>query len=129
LGSEHVLDASALIALFYGEAGEQQVRSLLERGAASAINISEVVGKLVRDGEQPGQARHAISALHLEIVPFDDESAYEAGCMIALTKAEGLSLGDRACLALARMRKLPAFTADARWIKIKSLGVDVRLIR
>lgn len=118
-----------MIALLYGEPGERHVRALLDRSCISAVNVSEVVAKLIRDGDSEQAARSAIGVLDLDIVPFDAESAYTASGLIAAAGSRGLSLGDRACLALARKLKMPAVTAGARWTKIRTLGVKIHLIR
>ena len=127
--SEHILDASAVVALLYDEPGAKKVLDLLEGGAISAVNVSEVLARMVRDGEEIAEARKAIEVLRLDVVPFNEEYAYEAGGLIAITKDYGLSLGDRACLATARKLKLPVFTSDRQWAKVKRLGVAIHLIR
>jgi PIN domain nuclease of toxin-antitoxin system len=72
--------------------------------------------------------RNAIDALKLTIIPFDIELAYQAGLLRSLTKQAGLSLGDRACLALAWRLKLPVLTTDKVWGKL-SLGITIQVIR
>jgi PIN domain nuclease of toxin-antitoxin system len=64
----------------------------------------------------------------MEVVSFDREQAYEAGLLRPLTRGAGLSLGDRACLALARRLGLPAFTAD-RSLEGLGVGIEVQVIR
>ena len=75
----------------------------------------------------------ALSALSsgpisLNIIDFDVHLAYQVGSLRPLTKGAGLSLGDRACLALAQRLGLPALTTD-RAGKDLSLGIEVRVIR
>ena len=74
------------------------------------------------------EIRDVVEGLHLEVVPFESEQAFEAGLLRPATKALGLSLGDRGCLSLARRLGLAVLTADSTWDQL-SLGVEVRLIR
>ena len=124
-----VLDASALLVLLKGEAGSEQVIEAITDGASiSAVNFSEVVGKL-RDGGMPEEAIHeSLDPLELYIVEFDTKLAYAAGLLRVLTKSAGLSLGDRACLALAQHLNLPALTTDRVWKDLLP-NVAVQLIR
>jgi ribonuclease VapC len=69
-----------------------------------------------------------ISLLGLEILPFDSQQAFQAGLLIPYTRSFGLSLGDRACLALAQVTASTALTADQSWIDLE-IGVDIKLIR
>jgi len=127
--SSYVLDASALLVLLKGEAGSERVIEALMDGAAiGAVNFSEVVAKL-REGGMLEEAIHeSLDSLELDIVEFDTEFAYQAGLLRPLTKSAGLSLGDRACLALAQNLNLPALTADRAWDGL-SLGIRVQVIR
>jgi ribonuclease VapC len=125
----YVLDASALLVLLKGETGSERVIEALMDGAAiSAVNFSEVVAKL-REGGMLEEAIHeSLDSLELDIVEFDTEFAYQAVLLRPLTKSAGLSLGDRACLALAQNLNLPALTADRAWDGL-SLGIRVQVIR
>jgi PIN domain nuclease of toxin-antitoxin system len=73
-------------------------------------------------------ARRQISALQCEICPLDLSQARLASEMIWDTKPLGLSVGDRACLALAIQRKARVYTADRIWSKL-SLGIEIQVIR
>ncbi len=130
--SSVVLDASALLAYIQGEAGGDKVEAMLEEGAfdvlLSAVNLAEVVAKLTLDGILENQVRDDIMSLGLEIVPFDAGQAFHAGNLAMQTKSLGLSLGDRASLALAAHGNATAWTADRAWKKLK-VGVDINLIR
>lgn len=127
--SSYVLDASALLTLLKNEAGSELVATMLEEGAImSSVNLSEVVTKLTANGIPEDLIRTLLNALKIGIVDFDTHFAYETGLLFPLTKSAGLSLGDRACLALAKHLKLPAVTADRVWEKL-SLDVTVHLIR
>lgn len=123
-----VLDASAILALLHDEAGADAVGKLLDRAAVSAVNVAEVGARLVDSGMPPPLAGEAIRALGLEVVPFDAELAQASTTLRQGTRALGLSLGDRACLALAQKRGVPAVTADRAWQKLGA-PVQVTLIR
>jgi len=100
----------------------------MDGAAISAVNFSEVVAKL-REGGMLEEAIHeSLDSLELDIVEFDTEFAYQAVLLRPLTKSAGLSLGDRACLALAQNLNLPALTADRAWDGL-SLGIRVQVIR
>ena|SRR5258708_1106001 len=127
--SSYVLDASALMALFHQEPGSDKVEQAIEDGAAiSTVNLSEVASKLNELGTPEKLIQTVINVLELNIVDFNTELAYKAGLLRPLTKRAGLSLGDRACLALAQNLNLPALTADHAWETL-SLGIKVQVIR
>jgi ribonuclease VapC len=127
--SSWVLDASAVLALVKSEPGGERVRNAVKAGAAiSAVNLSEVVAKLVHEGAGEAAIRALVDSLRLRVVHFDAELAYRAGLLRSLTKQLGLSLGDRACLALAHHLGLPALTADRAWQGLQ-LGVTIQVIR
>jgi len=123
-----VIDASALLALLNSEPGADKVARAIPGAAISALNLSEVVGKLCSAGLPEKSIRQALLGLGLEVVPFDEEQAYEAGMLRTATDGAGLSLGDRGCLGLARKLGLPALTADRSWLKLLA-GITVRVIR
>ncbi|WP_019011721.1 PIN domain-containing protein [Deinococcus aquatilis] len=124
-----VLDASAVIAWLRQEPGADQVDVALQNAAViSAVNFAEVLSKV---GERGGDVRAAARDLRIEglrVEPYGDEDAVVTAELRVLTQAQGLSLGDRACLALARRLGLPALTADQQWANI-NVGVKVQLIR
>jgi PIN domain nuclease of toxin-antitoxin system len=123
-----VLDASALMVMLRGEAGAERVAACLPQAIVSTVNLAEVVTKLVSSGIGEQLAWWHIAELECESVPFDDEQARMAGGLVKLTKPFGLSLGDRACLALALQRKATAYTTDRAW-KNLSLGIEIEVIR
>ncbi|MBO0778869.1 MAG: type II toxin-antitoxin system VapC family toxin [Ktedonobacteraceae bacterium] len=124
-----VLDASALLALLNAESGNEQVVEAMSAGAAiSLVNLSEVVAKLSEAGMPEAVIHKTLDSLGLDMVSFDAALAYQAGLLRPLTRHAGLSLGDRACLALAKNLGLPALTADRAWESL-SLGIVIRVIR
>ncbi len=127
--NHYVLDASALLALLKLEARGEQVAEAIANGAAiSVVNFSEVVAKLSEAGMPELAIHESLDSLGLEVVDFNAEFAYKVGLLRPLTKHAGLSLGDRACLALAQHFNLPALTTDQVWENL-SLGIAVQVIR
>jgi PIN domain nuclease of toxin-antitoxin system len=125
---EYVLDPSAVLALVFQEDGHEAVEPLLPVAAISAVNASEVLTKLLRLGASAADATKALDDLQLVVLPFTLDDARSAARLEPLTRARGLSLGDRACLALAQRCGVPAVTADKSW-RIPKLPVRVRSIR
>ncbi len=125
--SEAVLDASALLALLNGEAGSEAVAAIMSEAVISSVNLSEVVAKLADHGMGEKDLRGLIEGLGINVIAFDEAQAYAAGLMRPATRSAGLSLGDRACLALARLRRAPAYTTDRSWKA--TIGVKVHTIR
>jgi ribonuclease VapC len=130
-----VLDASALMALLHREEGAPAVIEAIEAGAAiSVVNWAEVLSKLAERGEDPGTVaaelrRAEDSETVLAIEPLSEEDCVEVARLRPRTRGAGLSLADRACLALAARFEVPALTADRAWTGLDAVGVEVRLIR
>ncbi len=123
---KNILDASAVLTVLNGEPGQKKVIPFLTESAISSVNLTEVAAKLLEAGMDEAGARLAVSVLGIgEIVNFTEDLAWEAARLRPLTKQYGLSLGDRACLALAIKLKLPAVTADREWSKLKLCKVTV----
>jgi ribonuclease VapC len=127
--SRIVLDASAVLAVLLQEPGSEKLTpEILSDAATSTVNLAEVHGKLVSRGLPPDDAWEAALSPISELVPFTDEHARLAGDLVAKTRALGLSLGDRACLALGLALKAPVYTADRSWNKVRA-GVRIHIIR
>lgn len=130
MNDEVILDSSAVLCLLNGETGASRVAAALPRASISAVNLAEVVAKLAEAGGSKAQVSAVLDTLHLAVVPFDEDQASTCGRLRTETKAHGLSLGDRACLALVHRRGAVALTADRAWSALPSkLGVRVELIR
>jgi ribonuclease VapC len=127
-GTEVVLDASALLALMREERGAERVAAVIDRAVIGAVNLAEVVAKFIREGIAIAVIREWVAALELEVRPFDEELAYAAGAFLPATRGLGLSLGDRACLALARQLGRTALTTDRAWSQVE-VGVAIEVIR
>jgi ribonuclease VapC len=124
-----VLDASAALAVLFGEAGADAFDRdprLLDRAVMSAVNVAEVMAKLVVKGVHAERA-WATQPIR-EIVDFNGIQARLAGSLIAETRSRGLSLADRACLALGISLKAAVYTADRQWKGLR-VGVPIHLIR
>ena len=126
-----VLDASALLALFNDEPGAQVVLDALAGDClVSAVNQTEVLTKLLDKGLTEAEAISVMDAVEIEVIAFDASQSLDAAWLRLQTRTVGLSLGDRACLALARSRKAVALTADWPWTQVAdAVGVTVRCIR
>jgi PIN domain nuclease of toxin-antitoxin system len=126
-----VLDSSALLAILNGERGVENLppeADVLNHAFMSTVNLAEVQGKLVSDGIPSDNAWDAIRSVIYEAVSLDEEQAKLAGALLPRTRALGLSLGDRACVTLGLVLKLPVYTADRQWAKLK-LGIPIHVIR
>jgi ribonuclease VapC len=124
-----VVDSSVILAVIHQERGfENLTPELLSRAIVSTVSLAEVQGKLVSWGWAPDEAWEDATGAVQEIVPFNLDHAKTAGSLIAETRALGLSLGDRACLALALALKAPVYTADRSWKRL-SLGLRIHVIR
>jgi len=127
--SSIVLDGSAILAFLNEEPGyEKLTPELLANSAASTVNLAEVHSKLVARGGAPREAwEDAISPVR-DVLPFTEEHAQIAGSLVAETRRLGLSLGDRACLALGIALKAEVYTAEKAWKNLK-LNVRIHVIR
>ena len=124
-----VLDASALLAVLNREPGADKLTAeMLSTATSSTVNLAEVQGKLVNLGLPASDAWQATLSPIREATAFTAEHAEAAGNLITKTRPLGLSLGDRACLALGIVLGAPVYTADKSWKKLK-LGVAIHLIR
>ena len=123
-----VLDASALLAVLNAEPGAEIVVSVLGDAVVSAVNYAEVVSKLVERGADAAVAREAVASINVVVIAFDSVLAERTGALRAQTRRLGLSLGDRACLALAEREAVPAITSDRSWVGAVS-NIEVRSIR
>ncbi len=126
--SKYVLDASAVLALLNQETGMDRVEAVLADSCIGAVNYCEVLGKLIDAGMSEQDARESVELLNVEVVGFDIELARVAAVLRSTTKKQGLSLGDRSCLALALARRNTAVTAERIWAKLK-IGAKIELIR
>jgi ribonuclease VapC len=124
-----VLDSSAVLALIYGERGADKLTpELLANAVMSSVNLAEVHSKLVASGWDSEQAWEDCAGVVDQILPFTMDHARRTGNLVVKTRSLGLSLGDRACLALALEQDAPVYTADRSWKSLK-LPIPVHVIR
>jgi PIN domain nuclease of toxin-antitoxin system len=112
-----VLDASAVLTLLHDEPGASEVTPWIAEGVMSAVNLAEVVGKLLEAGMPEQPAVRAIEGL-----------ALDAGALRPSTRSLGLSLGDRICLATAQELELPVVAADRTWRDL-DIGIPIYVVR
>ena len=122
------LDASALLAFLLREPGHERVARLLAEACMSVVNLSEVLGRFTRHGQDVMPVAERLFATPIEWVPFSSNQAIIAAAVVPKTQIIGLSLGDRACLALATERHIAAVTADRTWRKL-GLRIAIETIR
>jgi ribonuclease VapC len=125
---EIVADASAILAALKSEPFVKIAPERLVRASISAVNLSEVLTKLAADGLNEIQADAAVTSLDLRVFPFDRLQAGVAARLWAGTRRAGLSLGDRACLALGTTLGCAVVTADRAWTRV-DVGIEIVLIR
>lgn len=122
------LDSSALLAVLNGESGCEVVEAVLAISQIGTVNLAEVASKLNDYALSEDEVAQMIAATELIVIPFDRDQAVRVGALRSLTRSKGLSLGDRACLALAEKTATIALTADRAWLEL-DLGIRIELIR
>lgn len=121
------IDASVALILYFRESGFEVANELARGSIISTVSVAEVLARLARVGAPPAEAIRALTRVDIDVVPFTLDHARRVAELAPLTRPAGLSLGDRACLALAMERDVPAATADRAW-KDLSLGVEVVVV-
>jgi len=126
----YVLDASALLCLINDEPGAARVAGALSSSVISAVNLAEVATKLNELGADAETARALLAPLHLTVAPFDEAAAFATGALRTATRESGLSLGDRACLALTASRGATVLTTDKACAGVgERVGVTIEMLR
>ncbi len=130
---KRVFDSSAVLAAVFQEPGGEGVVAMWADGEnlISAVNYAEIVAKLNERGMSDADVLTVMEGVPLTLVDFDQTTAHASGLLRKTTQALGLSLGDRACIALAQTRSAEVVTADKEWAQVRGivLGIEVRLIR
>jgi len=125
-----VIDASALLTFLKDESVPlHDLESLLPKSLISSVNACEVATVMLRIGIPPDTIEQLIDETVGNIIPFNKEHYLLAANLSRITKPYGLSLGDRACLALAQQMGLPVYTADQIWNKLKIENIEINIIR
>lgn len=127
-GRVSVLDSSALLAILLGERGGESIIPILEGALLSTVNLAEVHTRMISLGATASHAWARILNFQCEICPLTEAQARIAAELVTATRPFGLSLGDRACLALAIERKAKVYTTDGAW-KSLNLGIAIEVIR
>lgn len=122
-----VLDATALLAFLFDEAGSAEIESVVTRAAISGLSLAEATDRLVRAGVPATEAGRDLAALGLVVVPLDAALATEAAALQPLTRYFKLSLAARVTLALAKRLAVPAWTTDKSWT-LPKVDVAVRVV-
>lgn len=122
------LDASALLALLHSEPGHEVIEQHLHQACISSVNWSETLQKVIAKGIQTDELREGLETLGLQIVSFTIEDAELTAHLWTQTRSIGLSLGDRACLALGLRLGVPVLTTDRVWSTL-AIGVVINVIR
>jgi ribonuclease VapC len=111
------------------EPGHQRVAEILEKSAISSVNLAETVHKLVQRGSPTDKIRGSLAHLELAVEDWTEDLAYRSSEFTQFTKSHGLSLGDRACLTLAKHLHATAVTSDRAWRRVPALGVRIMIFR
>jgi len=123
-----VFDASAVLAVVFAEAGAARAEKLIEDGDAviGSVNHAEVVARLLERGMSEHEVDTICGSLRLQVLPFTEQQALASGRLRPSTKALGLSLGDRCCLALAlEHHGATVVTADRPWKGLKNFKITL----
>lgn len=123
-----VLDASAVLAIVLDEPGADIVLPHVRGAMLSAVNLVEVIQRMAAYRVGSGDTLQQLARLEVEVASFDQAQAEIVASLRDKTRHKGISLADRACIALARAHKLPVYTADRIWTEIDH-GVQIVLIR
>ncbi len=123
-----VLDASAFLAMIKSEPGWDRVAVALPTAAMSSVNAAEVYSKLSEWNVSREEHARCHAVIKDRIIPFDADLAYRTGALRGATMHKGLSLADRACLALAQRMGVRAITSDKTWAEL-NVKIDIEVIR
>lgn len=127
MSNKIVLDASALLCLLNDEPGADRVAEVLTRSMIGAVNLAEVVSKLRERGLSLDEIKEALGGLHLDVRPLSAVQAMTIGDLRPVTRSLGLSLGDRACLALAIELGADIYTTDVALTKTEAAITTVNV--
>ena len=128
----HVLDSSALLAVSKGERGAEFVIELMDSKdcVVSSVNMAEVATRLLDLGLPASELKRGVAQFGIDVIDFNQEQALACAALRTLTRSAGLSVGDRACLGLAKLMQGCTVTADRAWMDVAdAVGVKVLMIR
>lgn len=121
-----LFDTSAILALINNETGKEVAEQFLGRIYISSVNLGEFYGKLMDHGIEEKECIEIAESVINKVIDFDEELSLSTASLKALTKKQGLSLGDRACIATGMLYDLEIYTADKVWGK---LDLDCKIIQ
>jgi PIN domain nuclease of toxin-antitoxin system len=128
-----LLDASAILAYLHNEPGADIVAAALASNTEcgmTAANHAEVISRCLDRGVAAEAVDLMLADLGYHVLSVEAEDGSRAGKLRPLSRQQGLSLGDRLCLAVAQRLGAPVLTADRLWLDLAApLGLDVRCIR
>jgi ribonuclease VapC len=128
----HVMDSSAILAILRGEPGCDYVQELLqsEECSISSVNMAELGSKLIDYGLPPEEFPRIARQLQIDIIDFNTMQSIQSAQIRKITRSAGLSLGDRACVALAQLMQGCVVTSDRAWLDIaETTQIKVLMIR
>lgn len=125
MGRDFVLDSSAVLAVINLEKGRENVEPKFPNSYISSVNVAEILTKLAEKDVNLRDALDYFLQVGLEVVEFDVSHALECAALRPFTKHLGLSLGDRACLALAMQKNATAVTGDRSWADVNTCKIEV----
>jgi ribonuclease VapC len=126
--NEDVLDSSIILAILKNEAIDDSAYSVVPGAVMSAVNVAEVYSKLSElDGISLTRVELLLGLLD-RIEPFTAAQAKTCGLLRDATRNQGMSLGDRACIALAMDLDATVYTTDRQWAAA-TLTCRVKLLR
>jgi PIN domain nuclease of toxin-antitoxin system len=112
-----VVDSSATLAVAFEEAGAERVLAALRGAVISAVSWSETLQKAGAHGLDVQAVIGTLLGYGLTVVPFDARDAARAAELWIVTRTGGLSLADRACIALGERLGRPVLTGDRSWLR------------
>jgi PIN domain nuclease of toxin-antitoxin system len=124
----YVYDSSALLAIILGEPGADIANANIANAMVSSVNLAEVFSRAEDKGIPVSKTERFLIGKEVQFVDFDADLARIVGTMRAKTRSRGLSIGDRACIALASRERATVVTADRIWAGL-DLPCKVELIR
>jgi PIN domain nuclease of toxin-antitoxin system len=128
--AQYVLDASALLSILLDERGHERVDEILDRSRIHAVNLAEVVGRLVRSGMPTESAVATLHELQLEVEEeFGAGQAEFCGVLLGTRRDLGLTLGDCVCLTTAAWSGAVAVMADRQWKQLDGAVINEATIR
>lgn len=123
-----VFDTSAMLTILFEESGADVALASVSEALCVTVNLTEVLTRCADKGFPLDAAEEFMATQKVEHVVFDTDLARLAASLRPATRHKGLSLGDRACLALAIREQAAAVTADRNWADL-DVGCKIEVIR